>query len=299
MTVIAGGAQAEAVRYAGQDLKSLGLYAEVNDGIASSPPVRGSNIVIPYQSGQRWVQKFYDERIVVLTGEMFSTVSRADFYNKLDQLKALFPLGAGEQKLEVQRQDGGFRYIMAEVRNTLGFQHLVWPPKSSAFSIELVASDPLWYSSALEANQSRQAWALDSGISFDDGAHWFDQTNQAFLQVTTGDPTTVEASNSGTAPVRKVVLSLAGTMVNPKIVNLRNGLSLQVNKSFQWFETLLIDCGAQALSLDGGGPYPLGILSLGAGQTDWMRLEPGENSLVLTLGGWPVTYQAFYSAAYL
>jgi hypothetical protein len=302
MPQIPGGSNAEAIRYAGQDLKALGLYAEINEGIASAPPVRGSNLLIPYQHGQRWILKYYDERVVVLAGEMFSTISRTDFYAKLDTLKSLFAIGAGEQKLEVQRQDGSFRYINAEVRNTLGLQHTVWPPKSSKFSIELIASDPLWYGSVLEAATPRQAWTLDSGILLDDGAHWFDQTSQAFARTLTND-TLVEATNSGDAANRKLVFTFnvrARLAVGIGMTNLRNNLSWTINRVINGGEQLIVDCGTQQALLN-GAPFPISSVVLGNSQTDWMRLEPGENTLRIALGGAPtiVDYSAQYAPTWL
>lgn len=291
----------EVFRYAGTDLRSEGLYMSAADGVVSSPPVRGANIVIPYQQGTRWVQKFYGERSIVLTGEIGSLASRAELYTFLDRLKALFPIGAGEQKLEVQRPDGSFRYAMAEVRNTMGLQWLVFPTRSAPYSIELVASDPFWYGSALEASIGRTAWTLDSGVFLDDGAHWLDTTGVYFAQTLTTPISNVEASNGGNYYTRKPVFILTGAMVSFRAANLRNGYVVFVGISTGPSDTLVVDCGAQTVTLN-GVPQPANLVSLGAGQTDWMHLEVGENTLQINLGavaGPSVAYQAQYSPAYL
>lgn len=279
---------AEVVRYAGVDLRSFGLYMTVADGVASPPPVRGKNLLIPYQDGQRWVPKKYDERVIVVTGDMHSFVSRADLQAKEDALKALFPIAAGEQKLEIQRADGSFRYAMAEVRNTMGLQWLIFPTRSTPYSIELVASDPMWYGSGLEAGVTRAAWTLDSGVLFDDLAHWLDTMAVNFTQVLSSSPSNIEASNGGTYYNRKPIFMFGGTLANVKIVNLRNGYSLQVAGVFS---ALVIDCGAQTINGVNG------IVTLGAGQTDWMRLESGENTLTIT--GATGTYRALYNPTFL
>jgi hypothetical protein len=152
-------------KYAGVDLSTLGVECEVLEGVESSPPVRGSgntmNLVIPYQHGQRWVPKYYDERPIVLKGLMIPT-GAGNFMYSTDALRQLFPIGAGEQKLEVSRPDGSNRYIMAEVRNTLGIaRDASQSPAASKFSIELVASDPFWYNSALAAGPNSTPWFLD------------------------------------------------------------------------------------------------------------------------------------------
>lgn len=291
---------AEVVKYAGVDLRSAGVFMSVADGVVSPPPVRGKNLQIPYMDGQRWTRKYYDERVVVLTGELGSLVSRTDMQTKLDTLKALFPIGSGEQKLEIQRADGSYRYVMAEVRNTMGLQWFVWPTRTVPYSIELVASDPFWYGSALEASAARTAWTFDSGVLLDDGAHWFDTTAPFFIQTLTSTPVNVEASNAGNYFTRRPVFTLKGAMVNPKFVNLRNGYSLQINLTTTGNDTLVIDCGAQTLSRN-GQPQPLSSVVLGPGQMDWMHLETGENTLQITLGvaSPSVAYQAQYSPLYL
>lgn len=299
--VIPGGAFAEVRKYAGVDLRSLGVYADVNEGVASAPAVRGANLLLPYSTGKRWAQKYFDERSVVLTGTMLSTVSRADFQSKLDSLKSLFPIGAGEQKLEVQRQDGTYRYLMAEVRNTLGLQDLIWPTKSSPFSIEMVASDPIWYGSALEASSARQPWNLgDAGVLLGDGIHFLGITAAAFARILTSSPVSVPATNSGTYFTRKPVFYLTGSMVNPSIVNTRNGYSVAITVTTGPADVLVIDCSAQTVTKNGGQVAP-SLITLGAGQVDWMHLEAGSNVLTVTLGvGGPrVNYSALYSPAYL
>jgi hypothetical protein len=292
----------EVLKYAGTDLRTVGLYLLSAEGIAGAPPVRGGNILIPYQTGQRWTNKFYDERHIVLNGDLGSVVSRAALQTKLDQLKALFPIAAGEQKLEVQRADGTYRYCMCEVRNHLGLQHVLFPTRWTPFSIELIASDPYWYSSALEGSQARPPWALDTGVLFDDGAYWFDQTSQSFAQLLSGPTVWVEASNAGSAPVRKIVLTLSGPMISPKITNMRNGLSLQLLRTFVQTDVVVIDCGTQQITLNSAIFPSGGVVALGGAgnQSDWLRLEPGENTLKIELGtSVPVNYQALYSAAYL
>ncbi len=294
------------VKYAGTDLSTLGVALQLADNIRSAPMMRAENMLVPYQWGRRWIQKYYEQRSLRLQG-IVNGISVADIDSKVDSLKNLFPIGAGEQKLEVQRSDGTFRYIMCEARNIAIAMDNTLSPFAGKYSIDLVASDPLWYSSALEAFQSRTAWTFDSGVNFDDQAHWFDQTNQYFSQILTRSPSMVEASNAGDAPVRKIKFILGGSgLVNPFIKNLRNGLSMTFARTFLSSDTLLIDCGAQQLYLNGAPVPATGLLTLGMGQTDWMRLEPGENTLSIGLGilplgsaGYTVNYQAQYSAAWL
>jgi Phage tail protein len=295
----------EVVKYAGVDLRSFGLFMNVADGVDSPPPVRGKNLLIPYQHGQRPTTKYYDERIILLVGEMHSLVSRADLQAKLDTLKALFPIGSGEQKLEIQRADGSYRYAMAEIRNTMGLQRLIWPIRSVPYSIELVASDPLWYNDVLQApdNFGAGAWTLDSGVLLDDGAHWLGPALGALFAISLAQQATVIAHrNSGTAPNRQPVFTLTGQMGAPKITNATNGLSIQVLHFYGPTDrqVLVIDCGKRVVTLN-GIVIPSNEIVLGTGQTDWMRLDPGDNNLNVDLGvATPtVAYQASFAPAYL
>lgn len=313
----------ETLRYGGVDLRSLGCTFDAElTGLASTPPIRGQNLLIPYQHGSRWAQKFYGERFIVLQGSVASGISRRDWQAKVDQVKALFPIGAGEQRLECQWQDGSFRYCMAEVHNTLGLEWPLPPWKWSGFSIELVASDPFWYGSALEATAARLPWYLDGGsygpqlqgllgltlldglnqytstiVFLDDAAHWLDQTAPFFAQILTASPTNVEATNSGDYATRKAIFALNGQTLNPKFRNLRNQMSVQVNGSYGG--NLVVDCGAQQVTISGQPVSPSSV-ALGAGQTDWLRLEAGENTIEVTTGTvQPIGYQALYSPAFL
>src|SRR5579859_5377870 len=247
----------EVYSYAGVDLSTLGTYMEVVEGVDSAPPVRAQsgddNLVIPFQHGRRWIQKYYDERPIVLKGNIFSQAgSRTDYEAKVDALKQLFAIGAGEQQLVVTR-DSQIRYIMAEVRNTLGLQRTAdWVGLGGQFSIELVASDPLWYGSALQSGRGGSAWTLDSGVLLDDGAHWFGpQTGALFAVTLTQQVTNIYSPNDGTAVNRKPVFTLTGAMTNPKITNLTNGYSVQLLGSCPAGSVVVIDCGLQRAQMIG------------------------------------------------
>jgi len=297
-------------KYAGVDLSTLGVECEVLEGVESSPPIRGSgntmNLVIPYQHGQRWVPKYYDERPIVLKGLMIPTAA-GNFMYSTDALRQLFPIGAGEQKLEVSRPDGSTRYIMAEVRNTLGIaRDASLSPAASKFSIELAASDPFWYGdlNAAPPNLGAGAWTFDSGVNFDDGAHWFDSPGSALFAQTLGQQATVVGvRNAGVAATRKAVISLSATsMANPKITNLTNGYSVQMvntGQSERFIASVVFDCGLQKVTMN-GIPVPTSLIVLGSGQTDWLRLEPGDNALLIDLGlPGGGTFQVTFNAAYL
>lgn len=313
------------IKYAGVDLLAmLGVGFEVADGMKTAPPVRGANLGIPYQHGRRATAKKYDERHIVLNGELLAATS-VSFDSLADQLKALFPIESGEQRLEMQWPDGSWRYVMAEVRNVLMPVEGGLAPLAAKCSIELVASDPFWYGSVLECATARLPWYLDGGsvgpqmqgllgltlldgvnqytptlVNLDDGAHWLDQTAPFFVQTLTASPQNVEATNSGDYPTRRAVFTLNGQMVNPKLRNLRNEMSVQVNGSYGAGSPLVIDCGAQQATIAGQPVLP-SLIALGAGQTDWMRLEAGENTIQVTPGvsSPSVAYQASYSPAYL
>lgn len=292
----------EAIRYAGIDLRTLGFYAQMVEGYASAPPVRGRNLPIPYQHGQRWTEKYYDERSIVLTGEMFSTLidrggARSALYSNLDTLKALFAIEAGEQRLEIQRQDGSYRYIMAEVRNTLGLE---WRPGNrwTRFSVELVASDPFWKSGTASSGPALSAWTLDNGVSLDDGTHWLNQTIAArWSQTLTQQLTAVGARNTGTAPQAAPIFTLTGAMTSPKIAHPDNGTGIRVGVATVEGAVVIIDCGQRTATVNG---IPVEASVLVADASQWLQLDPGYNTLLVDLGQVSsVAYLADYFPSYL
>jgi Phage tail protein len=279
-------------RYAGVDLASLGVSTMQSDGLKGAPPVRGKNLLIPYSDGQRRTRKYYDERTIVLQGYI-SAVSATALDIAFDALLGLFPIASGEQLLEVQQANGTFRYVMAEVRNHLIPMAAATGAKAAKWSIELVASDPIWCGSDLENALGRGAWTLDAGIYLDDGAHWLDSSAAFFATTLTGQVTKLEASNGGGYFARRPIFTLVGPFNGLTITNLRNGYSLKLNGAGT---RATIDCGLGAVNTDAANPIP----TLGAGQMDWMHLEAGENTLRVDLGVYsmPVTYQAQYSPAF-
>jgi hypothetical protein len=295
------------VKYAGVDLASLGLRIQAIDGLYGGPIPRGANVLLPYQPGRLHTAKYYDDRHVVLSGVLSGNVTRRALETRLDTLVGLFPIGSGEQRLEVTRADGAARYIMAEPVSVMtpGDSKTA---RGGRFSIEFVASDPFWYGSALQGGGGTGAWTLDSGVLLDDGVHYLDDIGALYAQSLTARVTVINAHNSGTAANRKPIFTLTGSMISPKITNLTNGYSVQVTGlplsgsstlGMTFNGQLVIDCGDRTVNI--GGVLPQSSITIGAGQTDWMRLEPGENVLQIDLGvtASPVAYQVSYSPTYL
>lgn len=286
--------------YAGTDLLvTLGTGVEMTDGVRSLPPVRGKNLLIPYQRGMRPTKKFYGERTVVLQGEVLASSAIA-FDSFMDKLKALFPIETGEQKLERTWADASKRYLMAEVRNLLVPEQAIMAPAAARWSAELVASDPTWYGSALQSGRGGAGWTLNSGVVLNDGAHWVGPQAGALFGITlTRQVSNVLVPNDGNTWNRKAVFTLTGATLNPKITNLTNGQSVQVLGSTIAGQAVIIDCGLQRAQLL--GLVPPGFIVLGAAQMDWLHLEAGDNILQIDLGvaAPSVAFQASFSPAYL
>lgn len=124
--------------------KENGVLATVPDDMGS-PPIRGTNLVIPFKHGSVAVQKYYDTRIITLNGYVYGP-NRLILWQRIDALKKLFSVASHDykpKKLEFTWPDGTKRYVYAEVANTMGFQgtHTTFSP----FSIQFNCSDPFWH----------------------------------------------------------------------------------------------------------------------------------------------------------
>jgi hypothetical protein len=96
-----------------------------------------------------------------------------------------------------------------------------------------------------------------------------------------GSPTNFTLTNPGTTGARRVTLDFLGPIVNPRLTN-ANGVYVECLVTVASTKHLLIDCSAFT-ALNDGANVVGSIRHLGA--YEWMRLDPGDNSMALTSSG--------------
>lgn len=127
-------------------------------------------------------------------------------------------------------------------------------------------------------------WELDDGTLLDD-AEAFDSGD--YQQVINSVAMYQTVVNNGNAPVRDVVLTVtagtAGALSN--IVLWGPGQHLKYSGNLLARSTLVIDCAAHSVKVDGADAYA--SFSLGSYHTmdDWCLLQPGNNAMSLQSTG--------------
>jgi hypothetical protein len=120
-------------------------------------------------------------------------------------------------------------------------------------------------------------WYLDAGKELDDSL-LFDgnYTTRALAG-------TFPIANAGGGAITRGIIEVRGSATNPTITNSTNGWSIAYAGTVASGSTLVIDIGAQSVTLAGVDNWA--NVTLGANQTGLMRLEIGTNTIVYTGGG--------------
>lgn len=98
--------------------------------------------------------------------------------------------------------------------------------------------------------------------------------------------TAVDLTNAGTAPLVKATLQFVGTCQHPKFLNNTNGYSFILNQDFATSKTLLIDLGAQTVTVDGVDAWA--DVAVPATQVGLFKWNVGVNSVSFSTDGGPV-----------
>lgn len=125
-------------------------------------------------------------------------------------------------------------------------------------------------------------WFLDSGHFLDSGMV-LDGNYQTV--VITASPTNFSINNDGTAIIPMGTVTMipraASSLVNPKIVNLTNGMGFQWIGVLAAADRLVVDFLTKTVEHNGSSGFN-NFAVTGPRQTKWMQLELGSNSLQLT-----------------
>ena len=128
------------------------------------------------------------------------------------------------------------------------------------------------------------SWKLDSGYKLDTGL----KLNSAAYQFTLNvSPKTVVVNNGGNAAVRNCIITVtAGTAaITALTIAISGVVDIDYTGTIAAGESLVVDCGAFSVENNGTPDSAHWILASGHASEDWLPLEKGDNSVVVTKTG--------------
>lgn len=120
------------------------------------PPTRGSNLLIPYATGQTWVSKVPDSRTITLAmwvtganpdGSIPKGLARAQFESNYTALRNLF--WSIRKQLTLSKlmiyPDGSTKAVTAKAEYVGGLQPQMQGTTGAGFTVDLLLADPFFY----------------------------------------------------------------------------------------------------------------------------------------------------------
>jgi hypothetical protein len=217
-------------------------------------------------------------RLIPITGEIFdvSKTQRGTIRNTIDDLFKVenFP-GIDEEfkVLQFTDDDGTDWFINAKVQTMPDYTNERGDPIITFF-LQLFAEDPLIRSVALQSQNG--IYGLFGGI-----------TLPTVLPIALdGSLNSITCTNSGNFAATSVV-TIEGDILNPRVTNLTTGRSFEITTDMQVGDILVIDAEARTVELNG-----VNVLADRAEGSNWIFINPGANTLLLTGGDFDVNDQS-------
>lgn len=257
------------------------------------PPTRGENITIPYMPGSMWVPKIPDSRVVTLgmwvigANEDGTQPTDADARRTYDQnwrhLRRLLwtprrqftltkrfwlpeaDLVAAGVSVAALPQSGAWRLYTASARGEYagGLNPTMNGPARSAFTVDILLSDPFFYGSEIE---------IDFSMAPADGSH---PGPQKTISVLGDDRTTA------------IEVDFEGPLSAPRMTNSsEESLWLSYSTEVLDGESATVRVAPfSATHYPSGVPYKSSGYVRHAGDHFWLFLTPGEADLALSAQG--------------
>lgn len=245
----------------GTDLRTLAYNVQAITEGHGIPPVRGSNLVIPFRHGSRQYRKYYAERRLTLSMFVLGVdpsdglvaggkTNLQELYENLDTLRQLF--GRRDSLLAITRTlpGGEVRTGVAEVIGTMDFDTV--RGALGRFQVEMVMPDPFW-----------RGAAVNNSLAWD------------------ATPQNQSVPNVGNFEDVHLTITIAGTCQNPRLT--LDGSSpeifVEVLVTDGPGDTIVID--TQAFTVTKNGSSVIGSLRH-QGDPHFFKLMPGANTVVRT-----------------
>jgi hypothetical protein len=233
----------------GSELTVAGDYTSVEISGVDLPPVRGSNVTIPFQTGKVHVRKYFDQRVVSL-GIVIVGSSRADLQTNIETLRALF--GSRTRGYLVQTMpDASLRRAYAEVLKSISLSYR--SDRVARAVVEFTIAEGLFRSSTQYAPA---ATTIDAS------------------------PHAMTIVNSGNTEERNAIITLTGPLEDPVITNSTNGVVLTYGAHIANEVIVVINCGAFT-ALTGATDEIEHVMH--SGDPAFMVFNPGSNTLAVTV----------------
>lgn len=242
------------------------------------PQKRGSNIIVPFLDGARWVKKSYDQRtdnlnIWILPRDENGILSNGETLKEqleenMEYLKRILGI-SGLIIVSKRMTNGTWKTAKAEIVNAIEFTRKNKADKHSVLSVGLQMPDPFWYATTQEIE------------TLNPNAVSFECTHQ----------------NPGTVESKKMLIVFTGGLMNPKIENLTTGVFLKLNDTLNAGTTVTIDTEHFTVK-DQDGNNRLNSL-IHSGDISWLSLAAGNNNLKISTDETPTGSITFkYYPAY-
>lgn len=246
----------------------------------NTPGRRGTNSIVPYSDGGRFVKKNYEQRTEILNmwvipvdeyGNFPTNKSlRQQLEENVEYLKQIFCSSMGLLEYRKKMVNGTWRKASVEVTSVIEFQKPTETAIHKVFSVELHFPDPFYYDE-IETSQ-------------------IITPNAAIFSII--------HNNKGTAMAKKMEIILSGGLVNPKISNEDLGIWVKINQAITVGNTVTIN--TETFDVKDNARNSLIHTLTHAGDPIWFILKPGNNNLKITCDSIPngaVTLK--YKAPYL
>ena len=234
-------------KYGSYDLSSFGVVTLIDDSF-DIPERRGRNQVIPFRHGTRYVEKYFDERVLTF-GLAITTNTPAELESLMEELQALLAV-RGEQTLTRILQNGEIRTAQASVEKPMQVSRPA--PWSAKATVEFTLSFPFFRSSSL---------IPDNTTTID------------------ADPKAMTVTNPGKVEERDPIITLTGPLQNTVITNSRNGCILTYTGTIASPRVVTIQTvDGEFVATDDLGANKIGNITH-QGASALMVIEPGVNTL--------------------